>query len=310
MKDTYDILWEKIIDMGLEEYLLSKGVSEASLKSSKEQFSLEDRELYNYYHYKDRVENDKLVPVKNIEGVSRVVDFSWFNILNYSILGVAQKDYDINIEQSRFLKQLLLLEENNIEGLQNMYNNTGNISFLAFQNEDEIKYFQCIDGNHRSILAKVLGLKTIRASDIYYYEYNAENFRLYNIYKKEETDFLKFLEQTEFKINKLDEFSSGKRIVLDYLDFNEFFSSIALCPFDQYEFKNNPQAVFEMIDRAEEIKKLIERINKRSTIYLHLYTLFPKKIMNLRKYFFSDRVTVKSLAKVIALKKCLENHLN
>ncbi|WP_088271964.1 hypothetical protein [Enterococcus wangshanyuanii] len=77
--------------------------------------SLDERDLYYYYNDKNQVVNDRLVPVKDIVGVSRVVDFSWFDILNYSILGLAKSDYEINIEQIRFLRQLLLLEENNLD---------------------------------------------------------------------------------------------------------------------------------------------------------------------------------------------------
>ncbi len=64
---------------------------------------------------------------------------------------------------------------------QKMYNQTGNISFLAFKNGNETKYFQCTDGNHRVILAKITGLETIRANKIRYYEYNSKNYKLYNI---------------------------------------------------------------------------------------------------------------------------------
>lgn len=300
------VLWQDICQVGLDNYLLSKGTSLDTLNSARRVLASDYDDLQNYYDNIGEVDTNVLVPVDQIEGVSRVSQFTWFDILNHSILGNAKEKYNMNIEQLRFLKQLVILEENGLEEMQNIYNQTGNISFVGFRNRTGVKYYQCVDGNHRVIIAKNLGLKTIKASKVYWHDFNKKNYSLYLIYKESEKEFCTFIKETYFEIVENLFVFSKKQVVLDLLDFCEKHEKIGDYPFDIYELKKDYDSVFEMINEAEKMKRKIEMINKNAKRYHFFYRRLPRKFLEVRKHLFPRYLELKDLSKLIAIKELLD----
>lgn len=296
MKDENDVLWEKIVDNGLQEYLIAKGVTKSSIINSRTNKSLSNQDLYCYYNRTEREITNVKVPLDQVEGISRVSGYSWFDILDYSILGIAQKKYDINIDQSKFLGQLLLLEKNGRSGLQEMYNKTSNISFIAFKNGDEVQYFQCTDGNHRVTVAKILGLKTIRARNVSYYEYDREKHRLFKIYNEERKKFQTFLDTTDFKI--------GKSSI--YLEFSGEREPLYFFRLDLTKFTMDPNTIYGMIGNMKMVREEIQNISKKSELYMGFYKIVPKKLLKIRKKLLFKLDSQNDVAKMIAIIKVLK----
>lgn len=299
--DKEEIILRKIVEQGLKDYLISENVNINSINQSQSEVATNHKELDFYYHESTVKEtNNKIIEVKDIQGVSRAEGVSWFDLMNYGILGSPTREF--NLVQLRFLRQLFLLEEYGIEGIQEIYNTTPNISFRAYHRGSEVKYFQITDGNHRTINARVLGLKTIFSDTIYHYDFCEKDYSNFIKYKESDENLKKVLEQSSFE-NKY-----------GYIIFDSIvYQQLARYPFDSRKFKNNSFEVIQMIENARVIKKRIIKIENKANFYYKIYGLFPKKLLQVRKLLFSWKISTsineKDISKMIALNKIIEKKL-
>lgn len=181
------IVKNQIERLGLEKFLLEKGVSQQNIEHSKREMAMNSVDIedkYAFFYDKVTEKKQQLIPVSKIKGVDRIGNFSWFNLLKYGLTGVPHTiNYsEFNLNMISFLGKLEWLESYGINGLADMYNHTSNINFVCFRKNGNEEYYQCSDGNHRVITAKVFGLKTIRANNLYIFAYNQYRYNSYQLF--------------------------------------------------------------------------------------------------------------------------------
>lgn len=296
---TTDTLWSTIVSDGLENYLINNKVKLEVIEKSKQEISNSTEKLFLYYDEAETIEEVK-VPVQKIVGVSRVQGYSWFDILHNTLRGST----DINMDQQRFLKQLSLLEDKGMIGLQEIYNNTRNIHFLGLRRDNEIQYFQIVDGNHRTVMSKILNLDFIHGSEVIYYDFNELKYSYYLQYQKAKKEFLKFIEETEFTVR-------GPFLGLYFEKYRMASKMWDRMPFDEYLFEINIDYIQEMVRNAEKYREEINKITILSVTYFNLYRVYPKILLRFMRFLNKLNLepyknTTVTLAKMIALKNILE----
>lgn len=294
---------ERIKEDGIEQFLLNLGVTKDCLQRSKGEISQSDTELRMYYDFDRKITSSNLVPVNEILGISRAKGLTFFQILNDGLFELN----DINIDKKKLVNQLKLLEDLGIEEFQKLYNEKMKIPFSCFKKDGEKNYFQITDGNHRCILAKVAGLKTIGSYYIELYNFNENKYKLYQSYKNKFHQLKTTIQNTEFMTDE-DNYNNEIRLCIDYRDFNRqyiilgYFKNIAY----MYPLKEN-----EYIDEEIRVERIIVRLNKikiETKKYIRKYINYPKfylfymKVQKKYKRVLSD----KNIAQLIALKKVIE----
>lgn len=130
------------------------------------------REKYkSYYDYTGKTADNVQVPVTQIKCVSRISGYSWFKLLEYSILGVPTNIFlrSFNLNQKKILSCLTLLKNTNLQSVNRAYQGINDISMNCYEKKGRRGYYETGQGNHRTITAKVYGLHDLKARTVYYY---------------------------------------------------------------------------------------------------------------------------------------------
>lgn len=284
--------YEKIIAdikrAGLKDFLLNNHGTPDSLSLSQSTISKTPCELY--YYDEDRTEENVLVNVSEIEGVSRVNGYSWYEYLDYGVNGIPRDIPmdDINLNTVKFLNLLEGIQKMSLDDLKAMYRKTYGIKFLCFQRDGQRKYFQISDGNHRVILAKVLGIEKILAKSVTYYT----------------IDYLKYDEYERVLLadKKLREHAESKGFIVvkrfldeDYDDFgymcDDKFVYILRYPLSIKVLKNGDGDSHHMIHNAKVLDEILDTMDKKANKLMKLYRIFPKKVRQLMKKYYLSYVT-------------------
>ncbi|EOK18230.1 hypothetical protein WU5_02914, partial [Enterococcus faecalis EnGen0329] len=74
----------------IKNYLLSLGVSKATIEANKIDIAKSDSEYYYFYDSvtAKKAEEDVLIPLDKVKGINRVSDYSWFTIFRYLSEGI------------------------------------------------------------------------------------------------------------------------------------------------------------------------------------------------------------------------------
>ncbi len=116
MESKRALFKNKVRNIGLENYLYDNEVQLDLVETSKKEYS-KSHEDYELFYDEANDKNNVLVPVYDIKGIQRVVDFTWFNILEYGSLGLPKgiSHYDFNMNTAKFVDLLMMLEELNFK---------------------------------------------------------------------------------------------------------------------------------------------------------------------------------------------------
>lgn len=286
--------------LGTEKYLQEKGIDKNSIQEGKNEIASIAGEKLIYYDEAKGEVADVLVPISQIKGVSRISDFTWFDLLNYGAAGlpenIAPKDFNLNTNS--FLGVLSWLEGNEIEEVKNMYKNTSNIHLDCFQNKGMKEYYQHTDGNHRVITAKVIGIREIRARSVQFYEYNKKKHNIYQMYKDKEKQLIEMIEELGLlaEITKMND-----RIVI--LDVDNWYEKLFQFTYDDQDLTGDFSRIYKMVNEVEQCKKRLRKIKKDADVYYSIYKMFPEKVRSFIKRLTPSHVKDKGISHVIALKK-------
>ena len=304
METKRSLFKNKVRNIGLENYLCDNEVQIELVETSKKEYSKNHEDYELYYDEADDKEN-VLVPVCDIKGIQRVVDFTWFNILEYGSLGLPKgiSHYDFNMNTAKFVDLLMMLEELNFKEKEHFFKKTENIDFYCFDRYGEKEYYLSNDGNHRTTIAKAFGIKEIRGRKVKYFKFNLSKFKAYEKYKKYERDFIDYVNQTAFSLSKAYYRDDIYRIALEFYDNkdNYHYYPLSEFPFIFSEFKEDYKSVNDMILNMEKIYERMESIKRQSKLYYIFYRMIPKKLLSFRKIFFPTDITDKDFAKIIGL---------
>lgn len=286
-------LEKKLAALGVENYLLEKGVDEESISGSKSSVATIPGEMEFYYDEKEKLE-EILIPLSMVKGVSRIEGFSWFDMLNYGVMGLPSNisTYDFNLSTVRFLNIMKWLEENDLNAVKNMFINTGNIRFLCFKNGEKEEYYQVTDGNHRVITAKVLGISHIKAKYVHVYEYNAEKHHAYKFFKEKE-------KEAQGIIGELG-LTYGNPVVLDT---EGWFGVVFNFTYDEYSLIWDFSRIDTMIAEMNELLERLNKIKENAAMYFSIYKLLPGRIRNFIKKLIPSVAEESGISHIIALNK-------
>lgn len=304
MESKRALFKNKIRNIGLENYLYDNEVQLDLVETSKKEYS-KSHEDYELFYDEANDKNNVLVPVCDIKGIQRVVDFTWFNILEYGSLGlpIGINHNDFNMNTAKFVDLLMVLEELNFKEKEQFFKNTDNIDFYCFDRYGEKEYYLSNDGNHRTTIAKVFGIKGIRGRKVKYFKFNHSKFVAYEKYKKNEQEFIDYINQSEFSLSRAYYGEDIYRIALEFYDNKDNYHYYPLtdCPFIFSELKADYKSVNDMILDMENIYERMESIKRQAKFYYLFYRMLPKKVLSFRKIFFPSDITDKDFAKIIGL---------
>jgi hypothetical protein len=119
--------------------------------------------------------------------VSRISGYSWFKLVEYSVLGVppAISLGSFNLNQIKFLDLLSLLEKSDLKTVHQVYQKATSFRFACYERNGIKEYYGLSDGNHRTITAKVYGLHELKARTVYYYVFNDAKYQEFQLYQKQ-----------------------------------------------------------------------------------------------------------------------------
>jgi len=290
---------------GLEKFLLDQEIKKKSIDISKSETAQAEKEEYKFY-YDDtgKTAENVQIPVTQIKGVSRISGYSWFKLIEYSVLGVppAIPLWSFNLNQIKFLDLLSLLEKNDLKTVHQVYQKATSFRFACYEKNGTKEYYGLSDGNHRTITAKVYGLHELKARTVYYYVFNDakyQEFQLYQEHKKE----------AELLLASLGLFVDDSGFIV-FQDQGSYIR-VARFPFEDLKKGHNP--VSEMIQEMDQVKIILQRVYKKADLYQKLYQHYPPKIRKLAYYLAENNDNYpetkgfkNKLAKLVALKRLRE----
>ncbi|HAP5211063.1 TPA: hypothetical protein IUZ20_002922 [Enterococcus faecalis] len=268
----------------IENYLLSLGVSKATIEANKIDIAKSNSEYYYFYDsVTDKKAEDVLIPLDKVKGISRVSDYSWFTIFRYLSEGIP-KDMpweEFNLNTNSFNRLMEIIHQGGKEAFDDFCKKAYHISFACFEKNGESEYFQTSDGNHRVIIAKNLGIAEINATTVNYYKFNPIKYRQYSIFNKLYSELLNNAEKAGFKTLKdysqigifLDKEHSYGYWYYERIYYDEF-------PVFSYDYEKVERMLLEM----QQIRNKYCHINEKSAQYQKYLTrlpLFAKKVLRL-----------------------------
>lgn len=295
MDDDIDKQLEKIKNLGLENYLLLRGVPSSNIEKAKNETSDSDRKFYLTYDPCDVTLDMPKIDVDLIKGVHRVHDVSWFDIVQSALEG-DPKDHDLNISSLRFMKLLNLFTEGDFEYVKEKFENELflDCTFISFEDALEKKYFISDDGNHRTILAKLLGIERIRVRTVKIYNRNDQKYLLMEMYNREKINLITWIKVHNYDID--DDFSPKIICYNQQFIFNFPFSS-------EFNFLNTK----DELKKSKQILVKLEEIERLRLRYRFYFKFIPKKLLEIyvNSLMGPTRDDSKKVAKRIEIKNIL-----
>lgn len=265
--------------MNLYQLFIDYGVPKEHLDLMKDEVIEVDK--YEYYYEAIGKAQFEDVNVSGINSVSRHQGDSWFETLEKVLRG---EDRDINLEAYRFKSLLKLMRTNTLEEVRLLFNSKemGSNMYFNYYVEDD-KYVQHTDGNHRTILAKLLKVKQIKPREIWKYKRNEQKYKQYIQLEKIYNEVKRFANLNNLTVHG--NFYSSLFKVKDEESRMVFeFEGISIS--DSVEIRERKvsfnQSKFEGLIKAVRAKDKFEKIFKRTHwLLLRLFGhLVVKRISN------------------------------
>ncbi len=296
----------------LDEFLIKKDVSTNQLNKAKNNKVNYHSELEYYYDYKEKQTGLAWIDVDNIHAPAREGNsgHSWYNLLYWGIYGLP-KNKDANIATLRFYDLLINLTKMSLEDLKHLYED-GKSGLSIYKFEKYIKtgekpiYLGINDGNHRIILAKVLGVNYVTSKCLYIYEYNIEKHSIYEeliLIIKKLKSFLKT--SKTFRLSDDGQCIKINAKTLTYM--GVLFEDIS-----SYEFNKNAYEYIEHIEILKRYYSILEEIENDYNKQINIYKYIPKGILNFMSLTHKDiyleeiEYYKKSLLKKVKILKALD----
>ncbi|MCD0884477.1 hypothetical protein I5C66_01790 [Staphylococcus aureus] len=289
----------------IKNYLLSLGVSKATIEANKIDIAKSDSEYYYFYDsVTDKNTKDVLIPLEKVKSIRRVSGYSWFTIFRYLSEGIPKElsQEEFNLNPAKFNKLMKIVHQGGKEAYNNFCKKTYDTNFTCFEKNGEIEYFHTVEGNHRTVIAKNLGVPEINATTVHYYKFNPVKYRQYSAFNKLYSELLNNAEKAGFKILKddsligifLDKEHSYGYWYYERIYYDEF-------PVFSYDYEKVERMLLEM----QQIRNKYCHINEKSAQYQKYLTrlpLFAKKVLRLwlTRKPYEDR-TNNELALLVAL---------
>ncbi|HEL7521652.1 TPA: hypothetical protein UYJ79_002040 [Enterococcus faecalis] len=289
----------------IENYLLSLGVSKATIEANKAEISKSDSDYYYFYDFiPNKKAKDVLIPLEKVKSIRSVSGYSWFTIFRYLSEGIPKELSwkEFNLKPNNFNDLMKIIHQGGKEAYTNFCKKTYDIDFTCLEKNGEIEYFRTEEGNHRTVIAKNLGIAEINATTINYYKFNPIKYRQYSSFNKLYSELLNNAEKAGFKILKdysqigifLDKKYSYGYWYYERINYNEF-------PVFSYDYEKVERMLLEM----QQIRNKYCHINEKSAQYQKYLTrlpLFAKKVLRLwlTRKPYEDR-TNNELALLVAL---------
>lgn len=246
--------------MDLYKIFVDYGVPKEHLDLMKEE--LIERNRYQYYY--DEIDSTQIeeVEVSKICSVSRHQGDSWFDTMSKVLNG---EDNSINLNSERFINLLKLMGENNLEEIRSLFNSKGmgsNIYFDYYLEDD--KYVQHTDGNHRTILAKILKVEKIKPYQIVKHKRNDPKYQQYILTEEIYNEIKQFA-----KLNNMSVYGDYHDSIFEVKDeqSNLSFEFNGLCILESVESREDKvqlnEALFKDLITTVEAKQNFEKIFKR-----------------------------------------------
>lgn len=288
---------EKEIDAnGLEAFLKNCGVSTESIQQSKFVYSYNKREYQYYYDYIGENENSEEVPVSQIKGVSRVSGYTWYEYIFYGVNGIPKEipSKDINLSTVKFLNLLLIIKKSGVAGFKSLCENTSGIRFDCYIKSEKKEFFQHTDGNHRTILAKVLGVPYIKCTKMHMYKLNKEKYIAFSLFKERHFQTLDLIKTLglEIKFNKIAVVYNNTKYICDY-------------PFDVDLLSENVLTAYKMCESMDIIENFLPS-KKQIDRYVFILKKLPKWVSSFIWFIIDNKnndLKTKDYAILLALKK-------
>lgn len=295
---------------GLEYYLQQQGIPKTVIEQSKCSRTSFLKERNNYYTLKEE-RLDTLVPVKDIRGISRVSNQSWFDIVNYALQG-EHHSKEINISPKKLRNLLSSLEERGLENFKrslaypNEIGKSSDIDFDLYKRGNQDYYFLCNQGNHRTTVSKIIGAEQIKAHHVYVYEFDDEKYHSYIQYKKVKKSFHDQLANTEIQVVLSDNLT--ERVILDVRSFNHRYVRVEDLPDISSPFSLNFNKLPEWFTAVQKIEERLKIIERYRDYYYSRYKWLPLFWLMWKREDFPNDIkwTDQEIGKVLALKYAIE----
>ncbi|KZU18131.1 hypothetical protein [Lactiplantibacillus plantarum] len=294
---------EKIIKHdGLEKFLLDQGIGQEAIDASKKEIAQEEKQEYKFY-YDDtgKTAENIQIPVSQIRGVSRISGYSWFKLLEYSLLGVPSfiPLDSFNLNRISFLNWVSTLAKTNLQTINEIYQKADTLEFSCYEKNGIKEYYGINDGNHRTITAKIYGLQELPARRVNYYEFNDDKYQEYQMYKAKKKEFGKLLERLG--------------LFVDFYGCISFQINDSVITITDYPFENlvdGHRPISEMIGTAdlltpilEEVKNFSERFQQRYRHYPTVLKHFLYQQLQNNEIRIEEQDFAKKMGRCIALKR-------
>lgn len=239
------------------------------------------KEEYLWYYDKGQTKNHVTIPVSQIKGVSRLSGYSWFELLNYSVLGVPPDIplQSFNLNKIKFLNLLLLLETKDTRTVKQAYQKKDDITFHCYVKGDAKEYYGS-EGNHRTITAKIYGWDVLKAQSVDYHVFNEQKYHELQLYKKQKAKIKALIAPLNLSIDNDD---------MIIFKFRECYKQINLSFED---LKRECDSASELNQTMNFIKESLQRVTSLVNFYRFLYQRYPQKLKK-ASYSYSNIVIPK-----------------
>lgn len=248
-----------VFDGDLEEFLISKGVDKSHIKDMQQKILQEDRGAYQ--NFPDESSYISLVPLDKVIGTSR-------GTVGWSVYDNVKKMYDSDREPGRFKSCFEYFDGMLLEKLKKSYEELVDpVKMVYYVDDDE--YYLSSDGNHRTLVAMLVGAKNIKAKVTNAY---------CNVIKKRRYEYVRAFEK-KYGVYRIMEWWNSYDIT--FYDENGYYE------IKGYKGPNQDEDLFAFLDRlSAEIdtdKMKVKKI-ERLPSFIRRYILNKKENYRLKEY--------------------------
>ncbi|MBO0468007.1 hypothetical protein JZO73_10750 [Enterococcus plantarum] len=292
MRET---LINEVKSVGLHNFLVTHGVSLKQLEKSKNEI-IQTKDMYfEYFDNLNEVLENKKINTNDIKGVTRVFHHSWFQAVNYGLIGVPP-GIELNVVTLRFASLLSLFYDGNLDYVFKMYSEEllCGCKFYEFEKNGVKEYFLAGDGNHRTMTAKLIGVETITVGKIYRYSFNKGKHDLYKQNLSCRKKFDEFIKNSSFSTK-------------DFYGENWIYRNeemIVKGPFNwNYRYSNALEEIQNYHETIEYLTLLESHIKK----YYKIFKFSPKWVLKIILFIneSNSKENISSKAKAISANEAL-----
>ncbi|MDA9472512.1 hypothetical protein [Enterococcus sp. 5H] len=265
------------------------------LEKAKNETIKTDNIYFEYFDDLNEVIEYKKINTNDIKGVTRVSDHSWFQAVNYGLIGVPT-GIDLNVATLRFASLLSLFYDGNLDYVVKMYSEEllSECTFYEFEKNGVKEYFLAGDGNHRTMTAKLIGVETITVGKIYRYSFNQDKYDLYK--------------QNHLCRKKFDEFIKNSSFsTKDFYNENWIYRNEEMIVKEPFNWKYKYSSALVEIQNYHETIDYLMLLDSNIKKYSKLFKSLPQWILNII-LFINEANSIENIpskAKVITANEAL-----